>query len=268
VNEWSGYRACLCLAVDAQSYGRNNDQIQSEIQHDLPRILDKAAFKSGFDRSQWRIQPKGDEQLAVLPLDGDEARLVDDYFRHLASELRHYNGRRTAEARMRLRAAVHQGRVELADNGFAGTAIVVTARLLGSEPLYAALAAVPTADLALVLSDDVYRSLVAGGHTTLRPADFDPVTVRVKEYEAVAWVTVPAHGTPSAAAAGPAHRTDRERDERDDRDEGDEGDVPAAPGTDPAGARHDYRAQQLSVTHNNGPVDARGAVFGFGNTHA
>ena len=71
--------------------------------------------------------------------------------------------------------------VELADNGFAGAAVVATARLLNACQLYDALAAHPDADLVLLLSDDVFRSTVAGGHTTLSTDDFTHVSVQVKE---------------------------------------------------------------------------------------
>ncbi|MGY5044616.1 hypothetical protein ACWDE0_02995 [Streptomyces sp. 900105755] len=265
--EWPWFRPCTCIAVDAQAYGSRNDRDQSELQHDLPRLLDRAATRAGLDRSGWQIQRTGDEQLAVCPQDGSESRLVDDYVRHLVAELRHHNARRVPEARLRLRAVIHQGLVELAENGFAGSAVVATARLLTARPLYDALAAHPEADLAVLLSDDVHRSLVVGGHTSLTTADFTRVTVRVKEYEAVAWLRVPTPGTPAANAAQepgtagtgkPAAPVPGELAADRPR--------PAAAGTADVGVRHEYRAQQVNVTNMTGSVDARGAVFGFGST--
>lgn len=245
--EWSGFYPCTCIAVDAQAYGSKNDRRQSETQHDLPRLLDRAARGAGLDRSEWQIQQKGDEQLAVRPLDGTEPRLVDDFVRHLAAELREFNAQRVPEARMRLRGAIHQGPVELAGNGFAGTAVVVTARLLNSRPLYDALAAHPAADLAVLLSDDVFRSTVAGGHTTLSVSDFERVAVEVKEYEATAWLRVPALGASVTVVEA------REAS-----------DAPKQPAAGNA-IRNDYQAEQISVTNIAGDVDARGAVFGFGS---
>ncbi|MGY5124037.1 hypothetical protein [Streptomyces nigrescens] len=249
--EWSGFYPCTCIAVDAQAYGGNNDRRQSEIQHDLPRILSRAARGTGLDRSQWHIQPKGDEELAVHPMDGTEPRLVDDFVRHLVSELREYNGLRVPTARMRLRAAIHHGPVELADNGFAGSTVVTTARLLSSRHLYDALSANADADLALLLSDDVYRSTVAGGHTTLSTADFRSVTVREKEYEAAAWLQVPGHEVRSSGADGPAPAPPHAA-------------AVEGPGDDSA-VRHDYRAEQISVNNFTAPVDLRGGVVGFGS---
>ncbi|MEV6398548.1 hypothetical protein AB0M39_27875 [Streptomyces sp. NPDC051907] len=241
--------------MDAMSYGRNNDRRQSEIQHDLPRITARAAAGAGLDRSRWQIQRKGDEELAVLPMDGTEPRLVDDFIRHLVSELGQYNSLRTPEARMRLRAALHHGPVELADNGFAGSTVVTTARLLSSRPLYDALKANESADLAVLLSDDVYRSTVAGGHTTLSAADFQRVAVQEKEYEAGAWLRVPGvltNGSQSApATAAPAAQPPQQP-----RDSG------AA--ADGAPARTEYRGERINVNNFHAPVDAQRAVFGFG----
>ncbi|MEV0979755.1 hypothetical protein [Streptomyces sp. NPDC049915] len=246
--------------MDAQAYGERNDRRQSETQHDLPRLLDRAARGAGYDRAQWQIQRKGDEQLAVRPVDGTEPRLVDDYVRHLAAELREYNSDRVPRARLRLRTVVHQGLVELADNGFAGTAVVATARLLNAPALYDALAAHPEADLAVLLSDDVFRSHVAGGHTTLRTGDFTRVTVHVKEYEAPAWLRVPAlDAAPASHEHGSAAPVSGEPTA--------ERPAPAAAGGEP-GISNDYRADSINVTNMTGPVDARGAVFGFGSTGA
>lgn len=265
--EWSGFCHCACIAVDAQAYGSKNDRGQSEIQHDLPRLLDRAARGAGLDRAQWQIQRKGDEQLAVRPLDGTEPRLVDDYVRHLVAELRRYNAQRVPEARMRLRAVVHQGLVELAENGFAGSAVVATARLLGARQLYDALAAHPDADLVLLLSDDVFRSTVAGGHTTLSTDDFTHVTVQVKEYEASAWLSVPALGVPAAASREPGTAETGKPAAPASGEPAADRLGPAAAGAAGGGTgiSNEYQADSINVTNVVGPVDARYAVFGFGS---
>ncbi|MDH6568793.1 hypothetical protein M2164_003991 [Streptomyces sp. SAI-208] len=265
--EWSGFHPCICIAVDAEAYGGRNDRGQSEVQHDLPRLLDRAARGTGLDRAQWQIQRKGDEQLAVRPLDGTEPRLVDDYVRHLVAELRAHNAQRVPEARMRLRAVIHQGLVELADNGFAGTAVVATARLLNARALYDALAAHPDAGLALLLSDDVFRSAVAGGHTTLTAADFTRVAVQVKEYEATAWLRVPERGAPATASHEPgAAETGKPAAPASGEPAADRSEPAAAGGADSAAAiSNTYRGDRINVTNVAGAVDARGAVFGFGS---
>ncbi|WP_435242907.1 hypothetical protein [Streptomyces cucumeris] len=254
--EWSGFYPCTCIAVDAEAYGGNNDLRQSEIQHDLPRLTSRAARNAGLDRATWQIQRKGDEELIVHPMDGTEPRLVDDFVRHLVAELRGYNELRVPSARMRLRAAVHHGPVELADNGFAGSTVVTTARLLSSRHLYDALAAHDGADLALLLSDDVYRSTVAGGHTTLTGGDFRRVVVDEKECEAVAWLRVPGRDVrgPGDVLPDVELATRGRRPLADDHRDGG------------AMVRNDFRGGQNNVNNFNAPVDLRGGVVGFGSS--
>jgi hypothetical protein len=267
VADWSGFHPCTALAADASGYGRGDDRRQSEIHHDLPRLMSRAAAGAGLNRSQWHIQPKGDEELAVYPMDGSEPRLVDDFVRHLVWELREYNSVRVPALRLRLRLAVDHGPVELAPNGFAGATVVAVSRLLGSEHLYEALRAHEQADLVVLLSDHVYRSTVGSGHTTLTPADFRKVGVRVKEYEADAWLRVPGHEGLAAGSATEAGRTDGPPAGGNPAGAG-----PTAMGEDdrqerdPAPAGHHYRARQMGVSHFAGPVDLRGGIVGFGDS--
>ncbi|TJZ42203.1 hypothetical protein FCH28_34865 [Streptomyces piniterrae] len=267
--EQAGYYPCTCIALDVQAYGGNNDRRQSEIQHDLPRLLSRAALHSGLDRSRWNIQAKGDEQLAVAPLDGSEPRIVDDYIRHITAGLAAYNEDRKSSARMRIRAAVHHGPVEVADNGFAGRTVVTTCRLLNSAPLRRALTAAPGTDLALVLSDEVYLSTVAGGHTTLTAGGFRRVTVQEKEYEAGAWLWVPGHDVhtlelgPERPENGPgegefaAAEQGRGAGRRDAENRAGAG----------SGVRNDINGHQVNVNNFTDRVDLRGSVLGFGNVN-
>ncbi|MFF7156106.1 hypothetical protein [Streptomyces sp. NPDC008139] len=253
---WSGFHPCTCIAVDAQAYSRNDDRRQSEIQHDLPRLLSRAADGAGLNRSQWHLQPKGDEELAVYPMDGTEPRLVDDFVRHLVWELGEYNRSRISASRLRLRLAVDHGPVEVAPNGFAGATVVSVSRLLNSAHLYEALRQHEPADLAVLLSDHVYRSTVGSGHTTLSREDFREVAVQVKEYESVAWLRIP-----GGNGFGPGPRP---------------ADTATASSVSPSRSHgsatesasgHHYRADRLNVNNFAGPVDLRGGTVGFGGSN-
>ncbi|URN12754.1 hypothetical protein LUW77_17425 [Streptomyces radiopugnans] len=143
---------------------------------------------------------------------------------------------------------------------------MATARLLNARPLYDALAAHPEADLAMLLSDDIFRSTVAGGHTVLTPDDFARVTVQAKEYEATAWLHVPGLGasaavSPEPRAAEAAGPVDPARREPASVRPG----PAAAGGADGTGIANEYRADKIAVTNVASSVDARGAVFGFGS---
>ncbi|WP_236656422.1 hypothetical protein [Streptacidiphilus jiangxiensis] len=237
MTDWSGFRPCTCIALDAEGYGPNNDRRQSEIQHDLRRLLTRAASGAGLDRSRWKVQQQGDGEVALIPQDENEPRYVDDLVRHMVSELRIYNEERRDIHRMRLRVALHHGPVELADNGFAGGAVVAVCRLLAADPLYEALRTLPDIDLALLLSDDLFQATVGAGHTTYEPTMFRRVSVRKKEFTAPAWLwtprTVPASGRDTAALRSESGRAEA------------------------------HAASPTVVNHIHG--DVRGSVFGFGS---
>lgn len=181
----------LCLGIDMQGYGSRPGGRHAEFQHDLVTLLDQAAARAGLDRDRWSVQRSGDGEFAVLPAGQAEGSVIDDFVRELAGGLSRRNEHRTAPGRIRLRLAVHFGPVESAPNGFAGDGPVVVGRLLDSRPLRRALAADMGADLAVILSRQVYADTVAAEMTDLRPADFAEVHIEAKEFTDSAWIRVP-----------------------------------------------------------------------------
>jgi hypothetical protein len=180
--------------VDARGYGRRDSVAQYDLQRDLPKILEEAAAAAGLDRSQWRIQLQGDGELALLPPGQPEPRVIDDFVRELHACLGLLNFERRQETRLRLRIAIHFGVAYEAPSGFAGDAVVVTARLLASAALHDALEQAPGADVAVVLSDRVYADTVFQRHTSLQPEQFSRVEVQEKEYTGPAWIRVLSRG--------------------------------------------------------------------------
>jgi hypothetical protein len=181
----------LCLGVDMKGYGSADDITQTEWQRALPECLDLAAAQAKIDRSRWWKQPNGDGELALLPGDGTEPRVVDDFVRELDQALADYNRGRAAPQPLRLRLALHHGVAYLGANGAPGQAVVQMSRLLNSKPAHEALQAVPEAHLAVILSTQIYQDVVLQRHTSLRPVDFRRVQVCEKEFTAEAWLRVP-----------------------------------------------------------------------------
>jgi hypothetical protein len=183
----------VALSIDAQGYGRAHDQGQISIQDELLDVLSAAATAAGLDRGTWHRQGKGDEELALIAAGepNTESRVVDDFVRELATVLFRRNYDRPVDGRFRLRLAVDHGFARPASNGFAGRPVVVVSRLVGCRPLRQAMAAAPDANLAVILSRQVYIDLVLGGHTRLRAADFLRVSVSEKEFTDQAWLRVP-----------------------------------------------------------------------------
>ncbi len=185
------FQRSLLVCCDLKSYGAADDQLQRELQELLVRTLDRAGEAAGLDRTAWRRQAKGDEEWAVLPAATPEGDVVDRYVRALDAELARTNRYRVPVAKLRMRMAIHFGTTVEGANGYPGQDAVLVSRLLNSEPPHAALEQSPDSDLVVVLSDTLFTSLVAAGHTTLRPGDFRRVDVRVKDFHGHGWMWLP-----------------------------------------------------------------------------
>jgi hypothetical protein len=114
-----------------------------------------------------------------------------------------------ADARLRLRVALHQGITHLAENGFGGSAVVVVCRLLNAPELKGALKDNPSVDLVLIVSEQLYRDIVEHNYRDLRAETFRKVHVRdrAKGFETDAWIHVPT----AAPARLPSHRREAGR---------------------------------------------------------
>ncbi|GAA2719217.1 hypothetical protein [Actinocorallia aurantiaca] len=240
MSEGDHFARRLLTSVDAQGYGPSTDRRQGGIQRALLAVLDDAAARAGLRRDRWERQVAGDGELAVLPPDEPEPRVVDDYVMCLAGALRRANrdGRR-----LRLRLAVHHGTAVRGAQSHDGAGVVEVSRLCDSSVLRNALTA-SEADLVVLLSERVFQDVVRNEYTSLSPSDFREVRVTVKEYDRPAYLYLPGHDAHSLDLSAPAPRT---------------------AGPSPAPAGHPNIA---NVFH--APVDARGSVFGpyFGDTRS
>ncbi|RGC66029.1 hypothetical protein C5N14_26030 [Micromonospora sp. MW-13] len=228
----------LLISVDMERYSRRSNLQQFDAQQDFRRLLHEAARDVGLDRVAWSTQQAGDGELAILPRDAPEARVIGRFVPELNRRLRAYNASRVPAARIRLRIAVHQGLVHLdGANGFPGNAVVFVCRLCDAAPVKRALAAFPDAGVALVVSAEIFRDVVTEYPEEMRPERFRRVRVSHpdKGFEEHAWCCVvdeDLSSAPPLAGEGPAGL----------RPPGDPDDgpapTPAPPGADRPGAGH------------------------------
>ncbi|MEV6442077.1 hypothetical protein [Amycolatopsis sp. NPDC051716] len=239
----SDFSRHLLISLDVQGYGGRDDRQHASIQSGLLAVADTAAVRCGLDRTTWHRQGAGDGELAILPPGTPEPVVVDDYVRELVAALADHNHDLAADARMRIRIAIHHGVAMPGANGWTGQGVVGVSRLVDSAPVRGALRAFPDADLAVLVSRQIYTDVVAQRHTSLKPGEFREVVVRQKEFTDVAWLRVPGHdvhGARLSADPPPAE--------------------PAGTRVTAAAGQH-YRAEAITVV--NGSVDAANAVFGI-----
>lgn len=186
------YRALL--TVDIEDYSSRNDAEQRCLQSALMTSLDRAADAAELHREQWVKQLGGDGLMALLPPGTDVERLLDIFVRRLDAELGSYNRLREQPtwSRIRMRLALHTGPIHLdGDSGWPGRHAVLPARLRDSKPIRAALAARPEADLAVIVSAEVYGDYVTQGPGSPRPSEFRAVRVEQKKQSYTGYLHLP-----------------------------------------------------------------------------
>ncbi|WP_067792233.1 hypothetical protein [Actinomadura formosensis] len=185
------------MAVDLQGYGSRPQNVQAVLQANLVECLRDAAGNAGLDAAGWEDRGGGGGRLMVLPHDVRAEVLVGRFVRELNAELRGRNRVASAEARTRMRLAIHHGPAAPAAGGYSGSAPVVVRGLCGADPLRAALDAAGT-DLGVIVSAFVFRGSVEAGMTSLDPADLRRVRVPGLAEEGDGWVWFPGGPDPHA----------------------------------------------------------------------
>jgi hypothetical protein len=170
----------MLVAVDVERYSTRNAMEQLQAQSDLRRTLEDAAARCGLDREHWHKQVRGDGELAVLPPDVDVPRVVGVFVHHLETALLDLNAARVGRRPLRLRLALHHGTLAPGPFGPIGDAPIVVSRLLDAGPLRRTLAQRQDGDLALVVSDALFKDIVSTGFCSLGPDDFEAIRVVTK----------------------------------------------------------------------------------------
>jgi class 3 adenylate cyclase len=202
------------LTVDIEDYSSRTDAEQRVLQSALMTALDRAADAAELNREQWIKQLAGDGLMALLPPGVDVCHLLDVLVRRLDAELGCYNRLREQPAwsRIRMRLAVHTGPVHPdGEAGWPGRHAVLPARLRDSQPVRVALAARPEADLAVIVSSEVYRDYVTQGPGNPRPSEFRPVRVEAKKDKYIGFLHLPRFDVHEISELEPYNVGDQER---------------------------------------------------------
>lgn len=239
----------LLISVDMERYSRRDNEAQYRAQRTFQRVMREAAAELGLDRVRWSTQQGGDGELAIVPPDVPESLVVGELVSALDRLLARENRHRGADAGTRLRIAIHEGLVHLdGDNGFPGEAVVTVCRLVDAPELKATLKRYATANVALIVSHQIYRSVVVP-YGKPRPDRFRRVEVRIpeKDFEDEAWIFIPDEDV-TRDAAEPADSAPEPADS------------PPEPVQPPSGSQPGWTVQ------NFGEVTGRDMAFGNNNT--
>lgn len=183
---------CTLFAVDIAGFTRpeRDDDIRLYLREKLYEFLEKAFDDSGVPWAACCREDRGDGALVVIPPDIPGKGVIDPLPERLRTLVRRHNHVSSAAARLQLRLAAHIGPVDHDGHGFVGTDVNLLFRMLEARPLKRALAE-SAAELALVVSDYVYGSLVCRYPTLVSPEAFRAARFQVKQTRAKAWTYLP-----------------------------------------------------------------------------
>ncbi|MFC5216881.1 hypothetical protein [Streptomyces coerulescens] len=187
------YRRRLCLAVDLRHYSRHSYPEQQDAQYRLRLVVEHALRRARVPRVRAQQQLQGDGQLVVFPAGVDVVRAVPALVLGLRDGLYQANRAPGRFGRLRMRAGLGQGAISRADRGYLGDCVVLVNRLIDSAPVRDALAADTESDLALAVSDGIYRDVILPQALGLSAAEFRRIDVvlQEKDFAARAWLHVP-----------------------------------------------------------------------------
>lgn len=184
------------LAVDVEGSTRRTNPVKGELRQQLYRLVAEALHVEGIQDYCEPFMDRGDG-LLVLIRPGDEVPktlLLSRLIPTLARLVFAYNmGISPAEQEriLRLRAVLHAGQVHDDGMGFFGEDLDVAFRLLDAARFKSYFRSTRE-PLALVVSNDIYQSIVRHGYDGVSGDEFYPlVTVIVAGQRRKGWVHIP-----------------------------------------------------------------------------
>jgi tetratricopeptide (TPR) repeat protein len=179
------------VAFDVEGFSSRTDLHQGAARRNLYESLQQGFTEAGIPWDACDTsQDRGDGVLVLVPPDIDHVCLVDQLPHRLAAAVRRNNAIYAAEAHIRLRMAVHAGRIDFDDQGIVGHTVNLVCRMLDAPVLKAVLAA-SRGVFSLMVSDWFFRQIVQPD-PALRPDTYTGVPIGVKEESQTgAWIRLP-----------------------------------------------------------------------------
>lgn len=192
------HRSIIAIDIERSTSPVRTNPIRAELRHEAYRLLGAAMRAAGITEEHCDpLTDRGDGVLALVPPDDDlpKTLLLNPLVPALVTLLADRNASLADAERhrreLRLRAVIHAGEVHYDGKGYFGEALDVAFRLLDAARLKDCLRRAVT-PLALVISEDIYWSIVRHEYEGIPHSAFEPmVRVRVAGRRRQGWVHVP-----------------------------------------------------------------------------
>jgi class 3 adenylate cyclase len=186
------------VAVDIEQSTSRPDPIKGELRRVLYELFDQALHSAGIHRRHRDgFTDRGDGILTLIhPVNqASKPVLLNRAVPAFSQLLADYNASLPRAARpdgqLRVRVVVHAGEVHYDGNGCFGEALDIAFRLLDAPGVKKALR-VAADPLILVISEDIYRTIVRHGYDGIDQSAFRPmIRIHVAGHRYPGWVHIP-----------------------------------------------------------------------------
>jgi hypothetical protein len=175
------YRGILALDIVGSTLRTNT--VRARLRADMYTVFEAALCRAGInEHARDPLVDRGDGVLALVHPVAPKTRLLDTVVPTMRALMTDH------DTGFQLRMVIHAGEVHYDRNGCFGEALDVAFRLLDAQPVRDH-ARETVESLAVVVSDDLYRTVVCHGYVGIDPAGYKPaVQVAVGGVERVGWI--------------------------------------------------------------------------------
>jgi hypothetical protein len=179
------------LAADIRGFGDQDrdDDVRLALRKGLYATMADAFAMTTLPWDTASREDRGDGVFLVLPPSVPIQLLLDPLAHHLVALLRRHNRGASDGLRLRLRLAVHAGRVIRDEHGVVGRASIHLFRLLEARAFKVALKAAG-ADLGVIVSNEVFTEVAERGGL-LNAAAYRNLRIACKDTRTTAWTWFP-----------------------------------------------------------------------------
>src|SRR5437868_6491301 len=167
------------VAFDICGFSHSGDpHVMAHMRQSMYQVVRNAAETAQMPWVDCEYEDRGDGLYLLAPPGYSVHSLVDPLAPLIRSGLSQVNRTLSADHHLRLRMAVHHGEIVHDEHGVVSPDLNMLFRLLNAPVLRARF---EQGDLALIVSEDVYRRVVRWGMGLIDKKEFEPLLVDHKE---------------------------------------------------------------------------------------
>ena len=172
--------------------------VRERIKSVLSRVEARALAQAGVDPARAGRRLTGDGAVLALPGDVRQEAITTRYVDAVREGIEDHDAECEAAETIRLRLALHGG--PAGPDEWTGPGVASVSQLVDAPALHRVLAAATGSALALIVSDDWYRSTVTQGYAS--GEGYRPVRLATGESPGHAWIRVPGRSEPPGLVPG------------------------------------------------------------------